>query len=149
MSFEALENAIITRLQDKLGSLVKHVYSAAEFTGIDEESQFTPSCAVIYSGHTPTQTPGASVLKVQEIEQSWLVVVATRNAFHSRTKRGAREESAPICKAVIEALIGWRPPLDAETPLRLAGAPEPQFSDAGLAYYPIAFTNRRTFRGSD
>lgn len=148
MSFHDLEAAIIARLQDKLGSLVKHVYGADEFATVDEESQFTPSAAVIYTGYTPTQTAGPA-LKVQEIEQTWLVVVACRNAYHTRTKRGAREDSAPICKAVIEALIGWRPPIDAETPLRLAGAPEPQFSDAGLAYYPIAFTNRRTFRGTD
>lgn len=149
MSWEAVETAIIARLQDKLGSLVNSVYSAAEFADVDEGSQFTPSAAVIYSGYNPTQTPGSAAVKVQEVEASWLVVVAVRSAFHSRTKRGAREDSAPITRAVLEALIGWRPPIDGETPLKLAGAPEAQFSDKGTAFYPIAFTNRRTYRGTD
>lgn len=149
MTWEATEAAIVARLQDKLGLLVKSVFTAAEFADVDESSQFTPSVAVIYGGYTPSQTPGGAAVKVQEIEQTWLCVVGVRSAAGTRLRKGAREDSAPIARGVVEALIGWRPPVEGESPLKLAPSPGAQFSDAGYAYYPIAFTNRRTYRGID
>lgn len=154
MTWEATEAAVVARLQAKLGAAVKQVFTASEFADVEESSQRTPFVAVIYGGYTPTQTPGGVASKIQEIEQTWLCVVCVRSARGTRLRSGAREDSAPIVRGVIEALIGWRPatdegPIDGETPLRLAPAPEAQFSDAGFAYYPIAFTNRRTYRGTD
>lgn len=147
MTWEAVEAAIVERLEEKLGGTVKAVVTAAEFAGIEEGSQVTPAAAVIYGGYAPTQSVGIG--KVQEIEQTWLVVISCRSAYHTRTRRGAREDSAPIVRATMEALLGWRPNVEGEGPLRLAAAPEAQFSDAGFAYYPIGFTNRRTYRGTD
>lgn len=149
MTWEATEAAIVHRLQEKVGPLVKSVFTAAEFADVDESSQFTPAIAVIYGGYAPTQTPGATIGKIQEIEQTWLCVVSVRNAKNSRLRAGAREDSAPIAQAVIEALIGWRPDVAGEMPLKLAPSPGAQFNDAGTVFYPIAFTNRRTYRGID
>lgn len=152
MTWEATEAAIVARLKSKLGAAVKSVYTAAEFADVEEASQFTPAVGVVYGGYSPTQQQAMG--KVQEIEQTWLCIVAVRSAFKTRTRAGAREDSSPIVRGVLEALIGWRPadadgPIDGETPLRLTDAPEARFSDAGVAYYPIAFTNRRTYRGTD
>lgn len=149
MSWEAVESQIVDRLTDKLGTTVKKVYTAAEFNDVPDDSQFTPSVAVIYGGYSPTQTGGGSAGKVQEIEVTWLLVVAVRSALNTRTRQGTREDSAPIVQACIESLIGWRPPIAGEMPLKLTAAPEAQRNDAGVAFYPIAFTNRRTYRGLD
>lgn len=154
MSWAELEEAMVARLQDRLGAMVKRVFTTAEYADVEEESQLTPSVAVIYQGYAPVTTPGATNAgyagRVQAIEKTYYVVVAVRNALNSRTKQGAREASAPIVQAVMSALLGWRPTnLPDEGPLQLAPAPGAAFTDAGFAYYPIAFTNRRTYRGTD
>lgn len=154
MSWDALEEAIVTRLQDRLGEAVKKVYTAAELADVEEDSQVTPSVAVIYNGYAPVSAAGGQTSnllgKIQLVEKSWLVVVSVRNALNTRNRQGAREASAPIVQAVLSALLGWRPPsLPEEGPLQLAPAPGAAFTDAGYAYYPIAFTNRRTYRGTD
>jgi hypothetical protein len=154
MSWDELEDEIVNRLVDKLGATVKKVYTAAELADVEEDSQVTPSVAVIYNGYAPVSAAGGQAAtnlgKVQHIEKSYLVVVSLRNALNTRTRQGAREAAAPIVKAVLSALLGWRPAnLPEEMPLQLAPAPGAAFTDAGFAYYPIAFTNRRTYRGTD
>lgn len=150
MTWQACEEAIVERLRSTLGDSVKAVYTASEFADVDENSQITPSVAVVYGGYAPTQTPGGAAVKVQEIEQTWAVVVSVRNARESRLRVGAREDSSPIVRACIEALIGWRPDVKDEMPLRLASSQGGAlFGDKGLAIYPIGFTNRRTYRGID
>lgn len=150
MSWGELEEAMVDRLTDKLGATVKRVFTTSEYADVDEQSQDTPNVAVIYQGYAPVSTPGGMYgAKVQQIEKTFYVVVAVRSALNTRTRKGAREASAPIVQAVMDALIGWRPSaLPHEGPLQLAPAPGAAFTDAGFAYYPIAFTNRRTHRGS-
>ena len=150
MSWSELEAAMVARLQDRLGGTVKRVYTTAEYGDLDEDSQVTPSVAVIYQGYAPVSTPGAVYgARVQQVEKTYYVVVAVRNARNTRTREGAREASAPIVEAVMSALTGWRETdLPDEGPLQLAPAPGAAFTDAGYAYYPIVFTNRRTYRGT-
>jgi hypothetical protein len=164
MSWDALEEAIAARLEARLGPLVKKVYTASELADVEEDSQITPSVAVIFNGIAPVSAAGGQAAtqlgKVQLVEKSWLITVAVRNALNTRTRKGAREASAPIVSAVLSALLGWRPTsnspdptiqdeLKQEGPLQLAPTPGAAFTDAGFAYYPIAFTNRRTYRGTD
>lgn len=149
MSFTAVESAIVERLKDKLGDLVLKVYSAAELAQVEEESQKTPAVMVAFDGYAPVTPNGGSQGKIQLVEKAWLVVPHVRSARDTRTHQGARDEASPIIDAVLQALIGWRPPIDGEMPLALAGAPGAAFTDAGFAYYPLAFTNRRTYRGID
>lgn len=149
MSFDAVEKAIVTRLQDKLGALVKFVYTAGELAQLEEESQKTPAVMVAYNGYVPVVPNGGSQGKIQLIEKAWIVVAHVRNASGARTSEGARSEVSPILDGILGALLGYRPPVEGELPLVLAGAPGAAFTDAGFAYYPLAFTNRRTYRGTD
>lgn len=147
--FVAVENAIAQRLTEKLGALVKYVYTSAELAEIEEESQKTPAVLVAFNGYQPIAANGGSQGKIQMIEKSWLVVPHVRSAIDTRSHKGAKDEASPIITGVFEALCGWRPPIEGEMPLTLSGAPGAAFTDAGFAYYPIAFTNRRTIRGTD
>lgn len=147
--FVEVENAIAERLTQKLGALVKYVYTAAELAQVEEESQKTPAVLVAFNGYQPINPAGGSLGKIQLMEKAWLVVPHVRSAIETRVQKGARDESSPIIKGVLEALCGWRPTVDGEMPLQLAAAPGAAFTDAGFAYYPIAFTNRRTIRGTD
>lgn len=149
MSFDAVEEAMVNRVREKLGTLVKYVYSASELAQIEEESQKTPAVMVAFNGYAPIAPNGGSLGKIQLTEKFWIVAIHVRNAKGSRTQEGARSEASPIIEGVLAALLGWRPPIDGEMPLALSAAPGAAFTDAGFAYYPIAFTNRRTYRGTD
>jgi hypothetical protein len=145
MTIKALESAIVARLQARLGANVRHVYTAAEVAQVEERSQVVPSVAVIYNGMTPTQEVGHGM--VQEVALQFLAVVTTRNARQSGTQDGAREDAAELVDAVLEALLGFRP-LPNCGPLKLEQAPGAGFTDAGFAYYPLAFEIRRSYRGT-
>lgn len=151
MSWTELEEAMVARLKDVLGDAVRAVYTTAEYADLEENSQVTPAVAVIYQGYAPVSTPGAMYgAKVQQIEKTFYVVTSVRNALNTRTSDGARQASAPLVNQILRGLTGWRPKdLPDEGPLQLAPAPGAAFTDAGYAYYPIAFTNRRTIRGID
>lgn len=144
-----MEEAIAERLTEKLGSLVKYVYTAAELAQVEEESQKTPACLVSFNGYAPVTPQGGAQGKIQLVEKSWLVVVHARSARGTRTQQGAKDECSAIIEGVMAALLGWRPPIEGEMPLALSAAPGAAFTDAGFAYYPIVFTNRRTYRGTD
>lgn len=150
--FDDQEAAIVARLEEKLGASVKKVYTTAEQSTLEsEESQVTPSVAVIYNGYAPVTVPGGPgstvAGRVQLVEKSWIVAVIVRSAKGTRQHTGAREVASPIVESVISALLGWRSSVEHEGPVQLAAAPQAAFTDAGYAYYPIAFINRRTYRG--
>lgn len=152
MTWAAHEEKIVDRLKDKLGALVKAVYTTTEVAQVEESSQATPNVAVIFQGYTPVAAAGGGAAtyagRTQTIEKTYYITVCVRSALNTRTSAGARQASSPIVEAVIKALLGWRPAdLPEEGPLQLAPAPGPAFTDAGFAYYPIAFTNRRTYIG--
>lgn len=152
MSWSALEQKIVERLKDKLGAAVKSVYTTAQYAETEERSQTTPNVGVIYQGYAPVSAAGGLSAtyagRTQMIQKTFYVVVAVRNALNTSTSEGARNQSAPIVEAVIRFLVGWRPAdLREEGPLQLEPAPGPAFTDAGFAYYPIAFSNRRTYVG--
>lgn len=149
MSFDAVEQAIVARLQGSLGDLVRRVYTAAELSQVEEESQASPSVAVVYNGYSPVISTNGSQGRVQQLEKTWLVVVSVRHGHGTRTQAGARQAAAPIVDTVLGALLGWRPAIEGEMPFALTTAPGAAFTDAGFAYYPLAFTNRRTYRGLD
>lgn len=149
MSFVAVEDAIAERLTEKLGALVKFVYTASELAQLEEESQKTPGVMVAFNGYAPVNQNPGSQGKIQLTEKSWLVVAHARDARGARTQQGARDVLSPIIDGIFAALLGWRPPIADEMPLALASAPGAAFTDAGFAYYPIAFTNRRTYRGDN
>lgn len=154
MTWSALEQAVVDRLKDRVGTMVKSVYTTAEYADIEEASQVTPSIAVIYQSMAPESTAGGNSAtfagRTQTIRKLFYVVVSMRNALNTKTSAGARDAAAPIVEAVISSLLGWRPAnIPEEGPLQMAASPGPAFTDAGFAYYPIAFSNRRVYRGAD
>lgn len=146
MTIKAVENAMVARLQSKLGAQVGRVYTAAEVAQVEERSQVTPSVAVLYNGMTPTQELGGGA--VQEVAFQFLAVVTVRNARGAGTQEGARDDAAELVDAVLEALLGFRPLPGTCGPLKLEQAPGAGFTDAGFAYYPLAFEIRRSYRGT-
>lgn len=151
MSFIAVEEAIVARLEETLGTLVRKVYTAGGLADVEEEKQQSPGVMVSYEGIVPVPSQNSDLGngKIQLTEKQWLTVVHVRNARGHRTHEGAKEEASPIIDGVMTSLMGWRPPVEGEGTLRLAASPGAGYTDAGFAYFPIVFTNRRTYRGID
>lgn len=150
MSAQAIEAALADRLAERLKpDLVSYVYTAGEFARAPEDSQFHPALAVIYNGYTPGDTVGQGVQQAVELE--FLVVVITRSAVDFNHGGGAAEDASPLFDAVVQAVIGWRPKLGGSvfpSPFQLAPAPGAAVSEGGFSYWPLAFTIRRTYRGT-
>lgn len=151
MSVQALESALVARLKDKLQAPghVLHVYTAGEYAQTEERSQLTPAAAVIYNGYTPGDEVGQGVQQAVAFE--FLVVLITRSGVDFTQGGGAADDVSPIFDALLPAVIGWRPPIQGQgfpSPFRLAPAPGSAVSEQGFAYWPAAFTIRRTYRGT-
>lgn len=143
MTVQAIEDAIVARLTEKVGDLVDRIYTAAEAAQVEEQLQLTPSLAVVYNGYRPAGDVAGGI--VQGVAFSFLVIVSVRNAKQAGRHKGAREDAAPILDAVMGALINFRP-MEGGSILKLSDAPGATFSDAGFAYYPLAFEMTRTYR---
>lgn len=151
MSVQAIEAALVQRLVEKLKDtgLVVRVYTAGEYALLGEESQLHPAVAVIYNGYTPGDEVGQGVQQAVTLE--FLVVAITRSAVDFNHGGGAAEDVSPIFDATVQAVIGWRPTLEGGTfpsTFKLAAAPGSAVSGSGFAYWPMAFTIRRTYRGT-
>lgn len=109
-----------------------HVLSAAELSGVAEAAQPTPAVHVLYRGFRVR----ASGISTMEIEQSWLTVVAVRNARDPITAEGARIDAGPLAMDVIGALLGRE--YDDCGPLAPFDPPAPGFS-AGHLYLPLGW----------
>jgi len=151
MSVEAIGQALLERLRERLQETghVAYVYSAGEYAHVEERSQFTPAAAVIYNGYQPGDEVGQGVQQAVDLE--FLVVLVTRNTAGFGRGAGAQEDVSPIFDALLPAVLGWRPKLADgvfPSPFRLAPAPGASVSGEGFAYWPVAFTIRRTYRGT-
>lgn len=135
-NFLAAEPLIIARLKAKTS--VRHVLSVADLAGVEEGGQFTPAMHVLFTGYAPTQEREDG--RIQQIEQTWTVVVAVRNVRDTRTGAAARSEAGVLITETLAALAGWKPS-DEFSALKLARAVPPAFT-TGFAYFPLAFTAR-------
>ena len=134
----AIEAELVQRLQQRLAPLrpAVHVLTAADLADVTEEKQLCPAVHVIYQGYTPTESRADG--RAVRIEQTWLAVVAVRNARAVQSGAAARAEAGALAQQVLLALQGWQP-ADATKPLQLASAPNAGYS-AGYQYVPLAFT---------
>lgn len=151
MSVQAIEAALVARLGAKLKAAghVAYVYSAGEYATVEEGSQLTPAAAVIYNGYEVGDEVGQGIQ--QAVDLQFLVVLVTRSAVDFANGGGAADDVSPIFDALLAAVMGWRPTLPDgvfPSPFRLAAAPGATVSQQGFAYWPVAFTIRRTYRGS-
>lgn len=144
--FLAPEAALITRLEEKLtaASNAARVFTAAQMATIEERAQITPALYIVFEGYTPTQDVNGG--RVQQIEQSWTITVAVRNASGQGTGSGVRAAAVPLIELVLAALCGWKPD-PAFSGMALADGPGPLFSE-GYGYFPLRFTTRTHVRGT-
>ncbi len=136
-NFLQLEDELTQRLKDRLAVLrpAVHVLGAADLAGVTEEKQLTPAVHLVYDRYRPTESrPDGRAIR---IEQTWMAVVAVRNARAVKTGDAARGLAGALAAQVLLALQGWQPP-SATKPLQLAPAPKAGFS-AGHQYLPLAF----------
>lgn len=140
----ALEPLLIERLGASVQVPRLKVLGAADLEGVEEQSQHTPALHVLYRGYRPTTEKGNGV--IQQIEQTWLVVVVVRNVRDAHSGAGVRAAAGPIMHAVCAALLGWPRQHADFSPLRLASAPAAWFGK-GVGYFPLAFTTNLHARG--
>lgn len=141
--YAAIEQAIIARLRERLDAGIK-VLTLADLAEVPDNRQKTPAVFVVYEGFSPAAT-SANVPHVQQVEQTWSVVVACRNARGAGGSAAAREDVSEIAQEVLQALLGFM--AQPGVRLSLSGAPGPEY-DGGFAYLPIGFSCRSTFKGS-
>lgn len=137
VNFLALESVLKTRLQTHFAASnpAVQVLSAVDLAGVTEASQLAPAVHLVYQGYRVAETPTHG--RVARIEQTWLVVIATRNVSDARTGEAARSQAGAIASQVCTALMGWNPSAVTK-PLQLSDAPAAGFL-AGFAYLPLAF----------
>lgn len=138
-AFFALEALILERLKAASLPGVRKVGTAADIAAVAEAQQTTPAVYLIYGGYRPTQMREGSGGRVQELEQTWVAVVAVRNV-RDMAGTAAREDAGPIINAVLASLQGWKPTADFRE-LHLSDPPPPEFTE-GFGYYPLAFQTR-------
>lgn len=136
------ETKIIARLKAKFAADKIPVYPVAELERVPELRQKAPAVFVVYDGLTPGDEVGNG--SVQTVTHEWYVVVMTRNAKGAGDPQEARMQAGAICQKALEALLGHH--LGNGAYMRLAAGPGPQY-DGGMAYMPLAFTTRASYRG--
>ena len=133
--FLALGPELMARLRDCLPSGL-HVLSAADLSGVTEERQLTPAVHVVYQGYQVQEASHNG--KTARLQQTWLVVVATRNVRGLASGGDARAQAGNLAAGVLQALMGHLLP-SAIKPLTLGSAPAARYS-AGAQYLPLAFS---------
>jgi hypothetical protein len=135
-NFLALEPLLMARLKAQLGALKVHVLAQADLDGVKENEQLNPALHVIYQGAEPKDVRSDG--RAARFEQTWLVVVATRNVASIKTGEDARLAAGALATVVLSALMGHKPTTSSK-PLRLTSAPGPVYRQ-GFMYVPFAFT---------
>lgn len=140
----ALLNAgpyLIARLRDYLQttcpSVAGNVFSTADLAGVAEKTQAAPAAHVVLFGYTPSADDGDGGVRWDE---TYLVVPVVKHAARKDRPQAQQDEVAPVMKAVLAALSGWRLPSESgvSAAVRLIPGPRPYFSDTH-AYFPLAF----------
>ncbi len=138
-----LETRLIERLRSVMPAEVK-VLPAADLAGVVENSQATPAVQVYYRGYRLVDDQAGGGMQL--VEQTWLAVVVVRNAAGQRDGAATRASASLLCNDVFKALLGYRPGAPFSS-LKLANAPNAEWSKGGFGYFPLGFTSRLTVRG--
>lgn len=136
-NFLALEPLLVARLAEQLADITPkvHVLTAVDLAAVTQATQLTPAVQVIYKGHQLLESDSTG--RKVRVEQTWLAVVATRNARKLATGEPARGDAGRIATRVCQALMGHKPAMLSK-PLRLVNGPQGGFMD-GYQYLPLAF----------
>ena len=129
-----LESTMLERIRQAVPAGVK-VFSAADLAGAQANFQFAPAVHVIFSGYRVKRNAANNL--VCEVEQTWLTVVAVRNARDQKAGAAARGDSGDLTKTVFDAMAGWLPEGSCR-PFSLADGPGSGF-DEGVFFIPLAW----------
>lgn len=134
-----IEELIINRLSVlKDNQLIKRIYDTQSYSEIEEQSQVTPSIAVIYNGYKSSESTDMN--RTQAVDFEYLVVIISRSQVNSIDSSGAKKEASALFSEVMKLLTGWKPAAGIKR-LALSDAMGMGFS-AGLCYIPIAYETR-------
>lgn len=143
----SMRDKILQRATDVVGQVDSsiQVLSARDLSGVKEASQPPKSVQVYGPSYKPLDENGAGIVQV---EQTWMIVVCTRNPADQKAGTAAQDDASPICDAVLQAFVGWKPGAPFSH-WKLAGPPAaPMWSPGGFGYYPFSFTTRLTVKGA-
>lgn len=146
--FEDIEQAIVTRLEDKLSSLEPKpkIGRGRDLANVKERSQGDLRVIVAYAGIIGVQEQAPTIPHIATVTQSYIVWVVARSAKGHGTQDGTKELADPVLERVLEALIGCRV-IGGQEPLRLSPSTvEPVYAD-GFGYFALEFNHRKTVRG--
>lgn len=142
--FPAIEDAVVARLQAKLGDGVQ------VFTEQDHASktfrQSAPSVAVVYDGFAlGDDVKVGQHVPIQQVYLEWFTVITTKSARGNGDETEARNEAAALSVKVLEALLGFH--AGGGKYFRLHETPGPSYS-AGSCMLPLAWRCAATFKGA-
>ena len=140
--YAAIDTAIVERLTAKLDSSIK-VKSAPTFERAWEQRNMAPVVFSIWQGFSPADV-NTNVPHIQQIEQTWALLVITKNAKGGGDSLAAREDASAISILVLESMLGYM--VAPGVRLKLAGSPGVE-DEGGFAYLPIGVSCRSTFKG--
>jgi hypothetical protein len=138
-NFHAAEASIVTALQERLQAgadkWARLIGTRKDLAAVAEEMQAAPAVYVVYDGFAVLDaSPFEAVMA-----HRWLVVVAVKTAAQTRESAPLNVEAGPYVWDVVDALHGFVPE-GAVKALVPATPPRPYYSDAGFAYFPVAFS---------
>jgi hypothetical protein len=139
-----LEPELLARLKEQLADVrpAVHLLSAADLAGVEEEKQLSPAVHLVYQRYRVAESRSDG--RAARITQTWLPVVAVRNASTTKTGTAGRIQAGALAARVMRALVGWQPP-SATKPLQLVAAPPAGFSKT-FQYLPLAVEAEIVFK---
>lgn len=111
------------------------VLTRTDLAAVAEEQQFSPSVYVVYGGYAVKAANDFDAVLVHR----WLVVLAESSAADQRSANARNQSAGPHLDVLMRGLHGMRLP-GARAALVPATPPQPYYSPAKFAYYPLSFT---------
>lgn len=110
----------------------RQVYSANDLAEVEELSQVTPACHVIYFGDAVPEIAQGGTFS--HVTQTWLLIIAIRQG----RGQNPNQEAGKLIKQLLVALHGNSLVDDKHVLTRINSPAKPRYTK-GHAYYPLAF----------
>lgn len=132
MAFLVLDPLVEARLKALLTTPNIKVLSLADYSQIEDRSQFVPCVFCIPQPFEPQIDENGLV----QIVDRFLTIVCVRNAGSMVSGQDARTEAGPIMDETFNALLGWQPA--GYRPIVPTKPPAHAYRN-GLGYFPLAW----------
>lgn len=138
-----LEPLLVARLDTlRAARPLLAVLTSRDLAEVREADQRLPALHVLYLGDSHF-SDGAADGRVQHVDQTWGVIVATRDL---RDAAEARASAGELLGDLLTLCQGWRPG-EGYGRLHRVQAPGPLYRPHGVLYIPVYFTCRVLWRG--